>query len=119
MDFLQQIQDIIKVIPANPQADKPSQPSQADIDFQKIVDGILGRSSSAIDAAQAEVDKNKAVLDRAISITGTGGIWAGAGTGVTAAGAGNNLFDFFSEAGFIYIVGFVLVALAFVLLRKK
>lgn len=119
MDLFQQIQDVIKVIPANPQADKPSAPSQADIDFQRVIDKILGRNASAIDAAQAEVDKNKAVLDRQINITGTGDIWAGAGAGVTAAGAGNNLFDFFSEAGFIYIVGFVLVALAFVLLRKK
>lgn len=32
--------------------------------------------------------------------------------------AGNNIFGFFSESGFVYVVGFALIALAFVLLRK-
>lgn len=101
----QRVPDIIQVIPASPGDTAPQGPTTADQAFQAILDKALGIKTQPYTVSGQNPGG---------SVPGLGGI-SPAAPAVTS----NNLFDFFSEAGFIYVLGAVLVALAFVMLRGK
>lgn len=99
--------DIIQVIPSDPGIAGDNMPSAVDLQFQAILDRALG-----INTSQAPVSaQNPATTGQGKNVN------SGASPGVTG-GSGNNLFNFFSEAGVVYIVGAILVGVAFVILRK-